>query len=151
MRVTAEQFNLAAETSYRTSLKRLHLKEALDHLKRDFAQMDASACREGDSYQRACQYALEDQGATEFLRTIERDLLSEGIGTAALRKLINLVLITVHRDARESSRFIDRRRASLSEALRHSETSGAPLRAARPADQVESASTHSHEPEASLG
>ncbi len=151
MRVTAEQFNLAAETSYRMSVKRLHLKEALDHLKRDSAQMDASACREGDSYQRACQYALENQGATEFLSTIERDLLSESIGTAALRKLINLVLITVHRDARESSRFIDRRRASLSEALRHSETSGAPFRATSPADRVESPSPHSHEPEASLG
>lgn len=99
MAVPAQDFNRAAEATYRDGLRLRQLEEGLKYLEEDLAGLDCSAVRRPEMRQ-ALRGLLGDNGsAADFLRTVRRDCLVERLPADILRRLIHLLLLSVHQDA----------------------------------------------------
>jgi hypothetical protein len=103
MSVAADEFNLAAERYYRTTLKKCQLIEGLDFLHDDLRSLDLGLDVPGVNYRDAVSYSIDNRDACEFFEAVHEDVLNETIPLETLTKLINLALITVHWDNLQSS------------------------------------------------
>jgi len=96
----ARDFNLCAESYYRDDLRRQHTAEALEFLSEDLRAMDNLT---GDGGRPAALRSVAgENGAAGFLAAIREDVLHERVGLAELRRLITLLVISVHNDAQEA-------------------------------------------------
>jgi hypothetical protein len=103
MAVPADAFNRAAEGYYRQTLRLRQLEEGLDFLEEDLARLECVATR--DAELRRALHALQGEGAaTDFLRSVWRDCLDERLPADPLRRLIHLLLLSVHHDADRAGR-----------------------------------------------
>lgn len=103
MAVPADDFNRAAEGYYRQTLRLRQLEEGLDFLEEDLARLECVATR--DAELRRALHALQGEGAaTDFLRSVWRDCLDERLPADPLRRLIHLLLLSVHHDADRAGR-----------------------------------------------
>jgi hypothetical protein len=118
LRIPATRFNRAAESYYRTTLKRAHVREAFDFFEEDFA------CPVGDlspgcPYAQALRFVLGDASPLHFVRSVRRAVLEETATSQELTKLIDLMLILEARDAAisgthiEGTRFDENGKASV--------------------------------------
>lgn len=100
----AEEFNLAAEQYYRTTLRHKHLSEAFAFLETDLQALDRAALSSQSGLRPALQSLLGDQGATAFLRQVRPTLL-EGTAPPELQtRMIQLLLLSLEHDRAESGR-----------------------------------------------
>src|SRR5262249_41227044 len=79
LRLSADEFNAAAEAYYRDTLRRRHLAEGLDLLRGDVRRLD-------------------EPGASAFLDAVAPDVLAGTAGGHALARLIHLPLRTILAD-----------------------------------------------------
>ncbi len=108
LRVRGREFNQAAEKHYRTTLRKRHVEEALCLLDEDAARMFAPGMSgAGEIYREGLHFSLRDRGVPEFLAAVRDDILDETASTAELKTLINIVLITISHDIKESKRTLD--------------------------------------------
>lgn len=103
----AREFNLGAERYYRETLRRRHMEEAFRFLEEDCLVADLAATGTNDGAREGIHLLLGGEGALQFLRRAQRDALAERAPAELLRKLINLLLFTVHRDAAEAGRALN--------------------------------------------
>ena len=97
LQLTADEFNRAAETYYRETLRRQQMAEGLDVIERDLAAIDTpGAWREG-RYNRPLYKLLRGQGAREFLARHRQALLFETASEDILAKLIQLVILVTRK------------------------------------------------------
>jgi hypothetical protein len=95
-KLSGEEFNTAAETCYRESLKGHHLREALDLFKKELAELDSWPSWRNGIYNQALLEILAGKNAVNFLAVVQRDLLAEKLSPSHLRKLIHLLLLCIH-------------------------------------------------------
>ena len=96
----ARDFNLSAESYYRDDLRRQHMAEALGLLAEDLRALDRLT---GDGGQAAALRSVAgENGAAGFLAAVREDVVHERVGLAELRRLIALLVISVHHDAQEA-------------------------------------------------
>lgn len=98
MAVPAQDFNRAAEDYYRGPLRLRQLEEGLRDLEADLVQLECAATRDADLRQ-ALHALLGAGSASDFLRVVRRDCLDEKLPAGSLRRLIHLLLLSVHHDA----------------------------------------------------
>ncbi|MGB6066222.1 MAG: hypothetical protein WBG50_15585 [Desulfomonilaceae bacterium] len=104
--MSSEAFNFAAEEYYRTTMKKRHLLEGLNFLHEDLQLFDSGQAASTSDYREAIRYSIENRGACEFLDQVKDDVLNETAPLETLTRLIDLVLITFHRDIASASRQI---------------------------------------------
>ncbi len=97
MDLDARDFNLAAERYYRQQLRRRHLDEAFRLLRQDLEIMEAG-WRGGDNGVGPVRLIREGQPPLEFLSRVEGDVVKERVSADDVRRLVNLVLISLHHD-----------------------------------------------------
>jgi hypothetical protein len=102
----AEDFNRAAERYYRTELKTKHLEESLNFLGEDIAELEAEMFSSKEPFREALSYTLREKTLREFFESARSEVLSENASTEVLRKLINIVIITIYLDCEKSSSII---------------------------------------------
>lgn len=107
MSAHAEDFNAAAERYYRSTLKRRHIAEAIEVIREDFRAIDAY--RADERCLEAVRYAARDSTASHLLKVMRDDMLNEKAPVEALRTMINLVLITIHREAAVTEKLLGER------------------------------------------
>ena len=95
-------FNQGAEKYYRETLRRQHFREALRFLEEDCIQFESPSAGLAVDVNEALRSVLGETGATDFLRNVKKDLHAEQIPLGMLKKLINLVILTIHDDMLKS-------------------------------------------------
>jgi hypothetical protein len=98
MQMSAEDFNLAAERYYREKLRRRHTEEALDFLSADLITLGEGSSRAAQTTRQALRFVLKEEGASAFLARLRNIICAGRVKEEDLRKLIQLVLISVHED-----------------------------------------------------
>lgn len=97
--VEARAFNEGAERYYRETLRRRHLGEALHFLGEEAKRLDREPAGVSEPCRKALRFVLQGEPATAFLARVTEGVRREELPLAELRRLINLVLLTVYRDA----------------------------------------------------
>jgi hypothetical protein len=91
-----QQFNLAAENYYRGTLRKSHMKEALELLQQDFAKIDSCRLCGEDFYRQAIAIILPNRSASDFFASVRADVMEEKLSSDLLNKLIQLVLLSIY-------------------------------------------------------
>jgi hypothetical protein len=104
--VGAREFNQGAEKFYRETLRQRHMIEALHFLGEDCRKLDKLAGSVDDNSGEALAKILGAGSATAFLQKAHREVLAERIEAPQLRKLIGLLLLTVHRDSAQADNLL---------------------------------------------
>jgi hypothetical protein len=99
MEINARTFNQGAEKYYRETLRRRHLMEAVRFLEEDCLKADLHSGDMDEKTVDALRSVLGGTAAVDFLRKVKRDLLEERVPLDMLRRVINLVLVTIHHDS----------------------------------------------------
>jgi hypothetical protein len=100
MDLDARDFNQAAERYYRDELRRRHLDEAFTLLRQDLRALEAGWGR--DNGIGPLRLIGEDQSPLEFLSRVKDDVGEERVSADDLRRLVNLVLISLYHDIRQA-------------------------------------------------
>jgi hypothetical protein len=109
LRVNAREFNAGAEQYYRTTLRRRHIQEGLQYLQQECSQLE----REPDQPLRsALRVVLQGQDAGRFVAGATDDVLSEQANVATLKRLMNLLLLTVHQGRVSSAQVCENQRSA---------------------------------------
>ena len=102
MKVSAGEFNRAAEDHYRGALRKKHIEEAFDFLRDDAKELDSRHGERDWSHGAEGSVGLKSRSALEFVSAIERDILEETATADELKTLVNLVLTTIRDDIRRA-------------------------------------------------
>lgn len=84
------EFNQAAETFYRTTLRKQHLEEALAALSEACKKLDQP---DHDELKTAVSQAIHQKSAAEFLAGVHDDVLSDRIRLGDLTSLIHILIL----------------------------------------------------------
>ncbi|MFH1985100.1 MAG: hypothetical protein ABIL58_24955 [Pseudomonadota bacterium] len=102
MAMPAAVFNAAAETYYRQDLKRRHLAQALKDVCADADALDDwQTWREG-YFNQSLLELLDGRSARQTVEMHQAAILDETVPPAHLTTLIQLILLCIHKDARDS-------------------------------------------------
>jgi hypothetical protein len=82
------------------------LVEALEYLERDLQLLDQAACIGDNTTLENLKYNLHGQSASNFLKSIKRDLLADELDIETLQRLINLLIFSIHRDQARAERVL---------------------------------------------
>jgi hypothetical protein len=105
---TADEFNLAAERYYRTTLRKRHLKEAMELLAASLREVESgnvcseACCRE------TLRYILKDRLPSEFIKSAGAEIVSDDAPLEVVIKAIQLVLFCTYRASRAADRALGR-------------------------------------------
>ncbi len=108
MKLNADAFNLAAETYYRSTLKTNHVLEGLNFLHEDLSSLESNLAFLKQDYREAIRYVANGRDTRKFLEDVREDVLSESVPLDIIEKLIDLIVITIHRDADEPDKNLRR-------------------------------------------
>ncbi|HEY4743848.1 MAG TPA: hypothetical protein VIH45_04260 [Desulfuromonadaceae bacterium] len=95
MAAGAREFNSGAERYYRGTLRQRHMAEAFGFLADQCRLLDRAAGELDEPLRKALRFTLQGQEAGSFLDTVRQDVLQERADLPTLRRLMNLVLLTV--------------------------------------------------------
>ena len=98
MEAEAGEFNFAAESYYRTRLKARHLSEAMDLFCEDLNCLDTHGEHHEELYRQAFFNTVGVRDPIRLVESLRSKVLTEEFCVDELRKLIDLLLITLHRD-----------------------------------------------------
>src|SRR5262249_25782550 len=102
LRMNAEEFNLQAERYYRDALRRRHIAEAFDFLIADLRAMEKRVAQGDDAVRNALRDCLKGRGVTEMIERLRPRVVTDDAAEDELRVLINLMLLSVHHDMKDS-------------------------------------------------
>jgi hypothetical protein len=109
MQVKADDFNRGAERYYRNGLRERHLAEGLDILEEDFRELDRAALNGGEPERNTLAALGEERGASPLLAQLRGDLVAERLDAPELRRLMNLMLLSLSRDQAAADHDLKRR------------------------------------------
>jgi hypothetical protein len=99
MRLSAREFNGAAEQCYRETLRRRHMEEAFRFLAEDLASADGEAAA-------VLHDVLHGEEPDAFLTRVQSDALDERLPAEQLERLLGLVLYRVWRDTENAATYL---------------------------------------------
>ncbi|RPJ82118.1 MAG: hypothetical protein EHJ94_02850 [Deltaproteobacteria bacterium] len=102
MKLSGEEFNSAAENYYRTDLKKKQIAAALNLFQQDVAELDSWQTWRDGYYNQALLDTLKGAGGEKYLAVCKQDLLNETSDEKDIKKLIHLMLLTIHKDLQEN-------------------------------------------------
>ena len=102
MKLSGEEFNQAAEEYYRTDLKKKHMAAAYDIFREDVAELDSWSTWRNGYYNQALLDTLQGSAAERYLASAREDFLNETLDEKHIRKMIHLMLLTLHRDIKRN-------------------------------------------------
>ncbi len=102
MKLHADEFNRAAESYYRNRLRIRHVQEGFGFLEEDLRTMVSGRLGDGPAYREALRLILKDQPLPGFLLTIKEEVVGGRVSVDRLRKLINLLLMSIHDDIKQA-------------------------------------------------
>lgn len=106
--VPAEEFNLAAERYYRTTLLKEHMGEALDLAAADVRALEAAPELAFSQRRRSLEHAAGGRGAAELVAALRPRVLERSADQEELGSLINLLLITIQAETEASNQALAR-------------------------------------------
>ncbi len=98
MKLSAEEFNSAAENYYRNGLRKKQMKEGIALLEKQFEEMDLWGAYRELSYSDAVKSVLNHADAAAFLAGAKESIMEETASPDTLGKLIDLTVLSIHRD-----------------------------------------------------
>ncbi|MBO0724929.1 MAG: hypothetical protein J2P52_04970, partial [Blastocatellia bacterium] len=114
MQMKAEEFNLQAERYYRDTLRRQHIAEAFEFLTGDLRAMERRAAQGGGDVRRDLRDCLKGRGAAETAERLRSRVVSDDATEDELGTLINLTLLSVSQDLKDSEEWIARQTGETS-------------------------------------
>lgn len=94
--VSADVFNRAAETYYRTDLKNRHVREAFQVLAEDLTGLEEASDAAGQEARALLYGILKGKAAGAFLKSVSAEMTEGAVTAATLEKTINMVLVQIH-------------------------------------------------------
>ncbi|NVN90367.1 MAG: hypothetical protein HXX11_07145, partial [Desulfuromonadales bacterium] len=116
LKLKARDFNCGAEQYYRTTLRQRHLGEAYGFLRESCQRFERESIRTDEAFRPALRYTLQGQGSGEFLDQVKDDLLGEQADIATLRRVLNLMLLSVQCDGKQTEDEVNSTRSHLDDA-----------------------------------
>lgn len=98
MRLKARDFNVGAERYYRGALRRNQMEEAFGFLTDECRRLDLETSELEEPLRKALRFTLQGQPAAAFPEKVKQEVLRERADIPTLKRLMNLVLLTVHHD-----------------------------------------------------
>ncbi|WP_321372401.1 hypothetical protein [uncultured Desulfuromusa sp.] len=98
LKIEAGDFNQAAEKYYREDLRRQHTRQALHFLLEDLREMEGGNSKIDSELRPLKSELMQGKNAATFCLTAKQDLLNDQLGSQPLQRLLNLMLLTEHRD-----------------------------------------------------
>jgi hypothetical protein len=108
MKATPDEFNLAAERYYRTTLNEKHIGEAFDFFEKDLGAIESTISASNEEYRAALSYTAGRLGAFNLLKNSRQDVLNGRVSADVLEKLINLILLVIRNDSDSSQRLLEK-------------------------------------------
>jgi hypothetical protein len=106
LKAPADEFNLAAERYYRTTLLKEHMLEAFDYLAGDIRSIVSTPGLASSTRRRALDYATSGRSAAELVESSKSRILSQAASQEELSQLINLILINIQAESEASSQVL---------------------------------------------
>lgn len=103
MSLKSRDFNAGAERYYRGTLRRRHMEESFRFLEEELRRLDQESAVLDDGVRKALRFTLQGQSASRFLESVKEAVLQEQADTASLKRLMNLILLTVSRAEQQAS------------------------------------------------
>jgi len=103
LKAPADEFNLAAERYYRTTLLASHMGEGLDNLAADLHALQSAPALAPSPRRQALEYSTGGIGAAALVESARDRVLNRSASQDELGRLINLLLINIQVE-REASR-----------------------------------------------
>jgi hypothetical protein len=114
MQMKAEEFNLQAERYYRDALRRRHIAEAFEFLTGDLRMVEKCAAQGDDEAGNALRDCLKGRGAAKTAERLRARVVTDDATEDELRTLINLTLLSIHHDMKDSERWVEGRAVGTS-------------------------------------
>lgn len=107
--LTGDEFNGAAETYYRGTLRRRHIRKAIQLVIDDLTHIDAQRDPASLHYRQLISTVIGTRGAAETYARAESGIVEEELDDTALRECIWLTLLTLQRDGDLAAPTVQRR------------------------------------------
>ncbi|MBI1355473.1 MAG: hypothetical protein GC160_14095 [Acidobacteria bacterium] len=98
--LTAREFNQSSEQYYRGELRLQHMREAFDELLADYRRQSRTGWSEVPEAAEALRHALGETDPGGYLERAREDLLADRLPAAELRRILHLMLVAEHVDAK---------------------------------------------------
>jgi hypothetical protein len=98
-KLSGKEFNQAAETFYRTTLRKQHLEEALSALSEDCKNLDGTGAQ--GELGKAVSQVIHQRPAAEFIAAVHDDVLNDRIRLGELTSLIHVLIMQARPEIRE--------------------------------------------------
>ncbi len=119
MQLPAEDFNMQAEHYYRDKLRRRHLAEAFEFLIEDLRALELEAMHFDGRLKQALHDCLPNCDPTELAIELQAGVIAGEASEDELRRLINLMLLSIHQDLQASEKMPDKDNRNLPERNQH--------------------------------
>lgn len=106
LKVNAREFNLAAETYYRTDLRLKHIDEAFRFLVEDISVMEKNSGDLDSASRETLRRDLAHQDFCDFVSAVQFQVKSDRIASPDLEKLIRILLVSIHNDMLRAGKLI---------------------------------------------
>ncbi|MRR15304.1 MAG: hypothetical protein EG826_02480 [Deltaproteobacteria bacterium] len=105
--LSADAFNQAAEKYYREDLRSHHIREAFGLLREDLEGLENVSDDSRREIRHTLHSILKGKTAGEFLSDAEQKIIRETASSAALAKMIHLVLVQIHDQTQCNRKHLD--------------------------------------------
>lgn len=125
LKISAREFNLAAEKYYRNTLREKCLRSGLDLMEQELSQLDSQIESCDAKIKFALKTLINGHSPVGFLSSVKNRLITEEIDVDHLRKVINLVLLLEANDNSKTQNQMrsDSRNENVNESI-HSQRYG---------------------------
>lgn len=106
LKVSAQEFNLAAERYYRVTLREKCLKSGLDLMEKELLELDAGIESCTPRIKHALKTSAYEHSPLGFISSVKEQLITEDITPENLEKVINLVLLLEAHDQSKTQKEI---------------------------------------------
>jgi hypothetical protein len=106
-KLSADEFNQAAERFYRSELRSRHIREALRFFKEDAVRLYTSAIRQNPVIREALHEILGNRGISDFIFIAEQDVLDYRASDETLEKMLCLMVVAVFTEQHDSETLSD--------------------------------------------
>lgn len=98
MKLSGDEFNLAAERYYRDILRKRHIMEAFRALEEDVKKLEGYAILDRYDCNTALRSILKEKNVSEFLESIKTGVVEETVSDDTVKTLIRIILLSVYTD-----------------------------------------------------
>jgi len=98
MKLSGDEFNIAAERYYRDILRKRHICEAFETLEEDVKKLEGYAILDRYDCNTALRSILKEKNVSEFLESVKKGVFEETVSYDMAKTLIRIILLSVYTD-----------------------------------------------------